>query len=582
MGEMRRLWWGVATTAVVCALVVPAGGAPGAAAGDRGDRVTVARVLEGQRELSASAAGDRGGRVTVARVLERQRALSAAVGVVGLPPAAESITGGATGFGSTVAAGAEHTCVTVTFTNVWCWGGNADGQLGVGTHTASRVPVRVSARGRPWNKFVLGITAGRAHTCATVLEEESVSAYCWGANERGQLGDGSLDTQTQPKEVATGVIGIAAGAEHTCVLSVELTVSCWGRNDEGQLGVDTSGADSASPQEIPGLADIVDVAAGGDSTCAVDADGRAWCWGAIASSAVPEPVSTTGISGGFGQISVGRAHACAIAGSPRAGGAAYCWGEDGAGQLGDGSGTVDSATPVKTGGNRAYVTVSAGGDSSCAVTVAGRGYCWGDNTEGQLGTGDTVGHTAPVAVEQQEIKIPQVVRHLYGAHESMIVEMTVGADRSCAVSAAMTLYCTSDGVLTAERLAPGLVRDVTVKPRDGALGVGWSPPIQEGIAPITGYAAVAVTSDLSTSSECGSKRMGCTVENLRNDRRYSVFVVAISDGGLSYSALTHGTPGAGGGGGGLPITGPGGTLVAAFVMLCAGLACTLITGRAVR
>ena len=175
------------------------------------------------------------------------------------------------------------------------------------------------------NKFVLGITAGRAHTCALALEAESFGAYCWGANDEGQLGDGSPDRQTRPKEVATDVIGIAAGAEHTCALTTEFTVSCWGRNDEGQLGVDTAGAASSSPEEVPGLTGIVHVAAGEDSTCAVDGDGKAYCWGAITSAAAPAPVAKNG----FAQVGVGRSHACGLVGSTLTGGDVYCWGADG-------------------------------------------------------------------------------------------------------------------------------------------------------------------------------------------------------------------------------------------------------------
>jgi alpha-tubulin suppressor-like RCC1 family protein len=537
MRKLMRVW------SAVFALLALTGAAP-AAAGPA-DAGTVASVREAQRRLGPGPL--------------RRPAADDSLSVGGLDP-------------GTVAVGTGHTCVTVLFSYVWCWGANDDGQLGNGTTAGSAEPVTASATGRLRNKLVVGITAGRAHTCVLSLEEEAFGAYCWGANDEGQLGDGSLDAQTRPEQVATGVIGITAGAEHTCVLSIELTVSCWGRNDDGQLGVDTAGAGSPSPQEVPGLTGVVDVAAGRDSTCAVDSDGKAYCWGAITSSVTPVPVSKNG----FTRVSTGRAHACGLVGSTLTGGYVYCWGADGAGQLGDGSGTVDSALPVRVAGDRRYVSVSAAGDSTCAVTATGQGYCWGANAGGQLGTGDTEAHTTPVAVDQSRVRIGQVVRQLYGARQSMIVAMAAGPDRSCAVSPDQTTYCTEDGLLTAVPLAPSTPRDVEVRPRDGALEVSWAPPARAGVAPVAGYSAIAVPPDLQQSFGCGGRARSCTIGELRNDRRYSVFVVAVSTGGIAYSSITHASPAGGGGGGGLPITGPHGTLAAALALLCTGLGLLLV------
>ena len=404
------------------------------------------------------------------------------------------------------------------------------------------------------------------------LEEEAFGAYCWGANDEGQLGDGSLDRQTRPEQVATDVIGITAGAAHTCVLAIELTVSCWGRNDRGQLGVDTAGAASSSPEEVPGLTGIVDVSADEDSTCAVDRDGKAYCWGAVNSVATPAPVAKNG----FAQVGTGRAHACGLVGSTLTGGDVYCWGADGAGQLGDGGGTVDSALPVRVAGARKYVSVSAAGDSTCAVTPSGQGYCWGANADGQLGTGDAEAHTTPVAVDQSRVRISQVVRQLYGARQSMIVSLAAGPDRSCAVSPEQTVYCTANGLLTEVPLAPGFPREVKAAARDRALVVSWAAPARAGVAPVAGYSAVAASPDLQQSADCGTRGRSCTIGGLANDRRYSVFVVAISTGGIAYSSIIHAGPEGGGGGGGLPITGPRGTLAAAFALLCAGLGLLLV------
>jgi hypothetical protein len=517
---------------------------------------------------SAAPAADAG---TVASVLTAQQRL-------GPVPVRRPVTAGATDTSvigaalDTVAAGAGHTCVSVLFSYVWCWGDNGDGQLGDGTTTASAEPVPVAGRLR--NKLVLGVAAGRAHTCAMVLEEDAFGTYCWGANDDGQLGDGSTDDQTRPEEVAADVIGLSTGADHTCVIGVDLLVSCWGRNDQGQLGVDTSAASSSSPQEIPGLTDVVDVAAGADSTCAADADGKAYCWGGLTGSDVPAPVPGTDVS----QVTVGRAHACGLVGSALTGGSVRCWGADDRGQLGNGMGTVDSADPVRVAGNRRYVSVSASGDSTCAVTTTGQGYCWGANDDGQLGTGDTEQHLTPVAVDQSRVTNSQVVRELYGARQSMIVNLAAGAGRSCAVSVEQATYCTRDGLLTKVPLGPGRPRDVRVTPGDAALKVTWSPPARTGVAPLLGYAAVAASPGLQEGTSCDTQGRGCTVPGLTNDRRYAVFAIALSSGGLAYSAITYAAPAGGGAGGGLPATGPGpqGTLTAALVLLCTGAGLLLV------
>ncbi|HET6533220.1 MAG TPA: fibronectin type III domain-containing protein [Actinoplanes sp.] len=540
---MRKLIWAGCGVLLV---LLPALGATPAAAAPADDAGTVAGVLTAQQRL---------GPVPVRRPVT--------------PAATDSFAIGAAL--DTVAVGTGHTCVSVLYSYVWCWGEGGDGQLGDGTTTDAAEPVLVSGHLR--DKLVLGLAAGRAHTCALALEDEGFGTYCWGANDDGQLGDGSTDDQTRPEEVATDVIGLSTGADHTCVVGVDLMVSCWGRNDQGQLGVDTAGASSPSPQEVAGLADVVDVAAGTDSTCAADADGRAYCWGGLTGSDVPAALP----GADYSQVTVGRAHACGLVGSALTGGQVHCWGADDRGQLGTGSGTVDSAVPVPVAGHRAYVSVSAAGDSTCAVTATGQGYCWGANDDGQLGTGDTEQHLTPVAVDQSRVTNSQVVRELYGARESMIVNLTAGPDRSCAVSVEQATYCTRGRLLTKVPLGPGPPRDVRATPRDASLAVTWSPPARTGAAPLLGYAAVAASAGLRDGMSCETRKPGCTVPDLTNNRRYAVFVVALSTGGMAYSAITYAAPAGGGAGGSLPITGPQGPVTTALALLGTGAALLLVT-----
>ena len=579
-----RVWRYRAAAAMAIMVLIPVSAAPGAALAAPDDTATVTSVIEAQKALAK-----------VAKVLHRPTA-TAESGVV------------LSGIGGATAVGAEHTCALVLFTNVWCWGANADGQLGDGTTSASTVPVRASATGGLRDKIVLGITAGRAHSCALAFDLDSFSAYCWGANNEGQLGDGGLSSRSRPVEVANDVIGIAAGAEHTCALTADMTVSCWGRNNAGQLGFDTGGAAEPTPQEVPGLSDIVTISANDNNTCAVDVDGKAYCWGSDTHgqlgdgggasgtpSASPQAVVMTGVTNGFSRISVGRRHVCGLDASLVEYGRAWCWGDDTDGQLGNGATVADFSRPAPVAGNRTFVSINAGGDSACATGVGGKGYCWGANADGQLGTGDRIGHTLPTAVDQSHVQVSNPVRLLYGVPESMIVDDIVGDAHGCATDAQLTIYCTGsnsagqigDGttadtdVLTALPLAPGAARNVRTAVRDGALRVSWTAPSAEGAAPVAGY--IAVASD-GTSAEALENAMSCdtagaltcTVEGLDNNRRYTVFVLAVSAGGASYSGFAYGTPKGGGSGGGLPITGPGMSLATGLVLLAAGMILTLV------
>lgn len=524
---------------------------------------------------------------TVPGVLAAQRELGAASGLLRRPQVSAE-TAAISGYGGATAIGDSRTCTVVLFADVWCW------------TEADPAPVRVSATGGLRGKQVLGVVAGRAHTCALVLDEGSFSAFCWGDNDRGQLGDGSLDARARPVEVAAGVIGIAAGGDHTCVVDTELTVSCWGRNDLGQLGLGTAGPGEPASQQVPGLADIVDISAGENNTCAVDADGRAYCWGSDThgqlgdgggASGTPavSPVPVTAVPGGFTQISVGRRHVCAVAGAGLVGGPAYCWGSDSAGQTGTGAAPADVDRPQPVAGGRAYASVSAGGDSTCALAAAGRQYCWGDNTDGQLGTGDTTGRPAPAAADQRNVQVSPTVRELTGAGASMVVESSVGPRQSCAVDPVFTVYCTrpSTGLLTRVPLGPGPMRAPRVTAAAGSITAAWQAP-DPGAAPIAAYVAVALSArgDVGSAETCGTTGgLRCRIPGLVDDRRYRVFLVAIGPGGISYSPLRDATPhggggGAGGGGGGLPITGPGGLPVAGLLLI--GLGYALCRGGRVR
>lgn len=516
----------------------------------------------------------------------------------------------------TVAVGDTHTCALGVFRDVWCFGANDTGQLGVGTTAVTPEPVRVSAAGELKRKAAFVLDAGRAHTCALAsgdVDTADPAVYCWGDNNEGQLGDGTSTARSRPVPVLPQALQIAAGQEHTCAVLPTRTVSCWGRNDVGQLGIGSTGAGEDSPQPVPGLTDVVDLSADDNNTCALDDDGAAWCWGSdthgqigdgggASGTAQSSPVAVvmTGIPGGFTQLDVGRRHVCAVAVS----GAVHCWGADAAGQLGNGAATADVAQPAKvTAGDREFFSVDAGGDSTCAVSSTGQAFCWGANADGQLGVGGRAQRTTPAAVDQSAVQSSPITKLLLDYDTPMLADVVVGRAHSCAVDVQVTLYCwggNAEGQLgdggTADtdvpaltRLAPGQPTGVRVAAGDETLAVSWRAPASTGVAPIEEYAAFASTGTgldaMDSLRECSSRATpACELDELTNGSRYGVFVGVATLAGAAYSTSVFGTPQAPGAGGGLPVTG---THVVAFlaagaVLSTVGAVLTLLGRRRTR
>jgi alpha-tubulin suppressor-like RCC1 family protein len=199
---------------------------------------------------------------------------------------------------------------------------------------------------------------------------------------------------------------VAAGTSHTCALTSAGAAWCWGANDTGQLGVASTSTSCQSvpcarrPVAVAGAPTFASITAGRGFTCALTPAGAAWCWGrndygqlgngTTTRTSVPVPVAG---SQAFTRISVEENHACALSTA----GALYCWGENGYGQLGDGS-TAHRRSPTLVTGGGTYVDVSAGGSHTCAVRTDGAAYCWGGNYSGQLGAPGMTASSVPVAV----------------------------------------------------------------------------------------------------------------------------------------------------------------------------------------
>jgi alpha-tubulin suppressor-like RCC1 family protein len=339
-----------------------------------------------------------------------------------------------------VSAGTDHTCGILEGA-AYCWGDDTNGELGIGSTTDARVPTAVVTTGVLSGKTVTEISAGMddanggQHTCAVA----DGGVYCWGLNSHGELGNGTNTQSTTPVQAGsiTGVTDVATGYMHSCALTGG-KVYCWGDNSRGQLG-DGSNNQRTSPVLVQGaLANktVTAIAAGAAHTCAI-AGGAAYCWGSNVSgqlgvnnntnSAVPLAVLSSGALSGLtvSTISAGQAHTCAIAG-----GKAYCWGINNNGQLGNNSTintTVAVAVTAPWATGAALSSLSAGMYSTCVV-AAGKAYCWGDNSNGQLGNGNTTDQKTPVAVTAT------------GVLSGTVDQVTAGATHSCAVSASVA-YC---------------------------------------------------------------------------------------------------------------------------------------------
>jgi alpha-tubulin suppressor-like RCC1 family protein len=457
----------------------------------------------------------------------------------------------------TVSPGGTHAC-TIRSAGAFCQGDNTYGELGNGSSTNSSVPAAVTSSGALSGKIVTQVSAGVGFTCAL---DTTGTAYCWGQNGSGQLGNGSTTNSKVPVAVTTSgvlagktLIQVTTGNDFACALDTTGLAYCWGSGGSGQLGnglATTSSVPVAVPASgvLSGVT-LTQISAGSNSTCAVGSAGATYCWGADGSgqlgnnsttgSSVPAAVTTSGVLSGVTlvQVSVGTAFACALASI----GVAYCWGANATGQLGTGL-TASSSVPVavnKSGvpSGVSVTEVSAGADSACALGSAGAAYCWGSNTSGQLGNGSTTQSNVQVAVTTS------------GALSGVtLVQVAVGNDFACALASSTALYCwgsnpsgqlgngstTSSSVpVTVQGILPGAPTGVSATPGDTTAVITWTAPPSFGTGAFTGYAATASPGGASCSS---SGATACTITGLADGATYTVTVVTYTTEGASSPSI---------------------------------------------
>jgi alpha-tubulin suppressor-like RCC1 family protein len=295
-----------------------------------------------------------------------------------------------------IGAGYAHACAVVRG-EVRCWGRNLSGALGDGTRTDRSAPVTVQALGG----VAVTVEGGGLHTCALL---EGGELRCWGANDRGQLGDGTDIDRTTPRAVVAldgAAAQLALGQYSTCARLADGGVRCWGFNTFGALGDGTMSHRSAPHRvELPEAARDLSLAA--NHVCAALASGAAWCWGYNVDGGLGDqstamrlrPVAAHGLDFDVAAVAAGGRHSCARSDDGRV----RCWGGNERGQLGDGT-TTRALHPVDVLDPGGEVTLLRAADAfTCAALRDGRVRCWGANTDGQLGDGALRDAPAPVTV----------------------------------------------------------------------------------------------------------------------------------------------------------------------------------------
>jgi alpha-tubulin suppressor-like RCC1 family protein len=314
-------------------------------------------------------------------------------------PYGNSATVSSVPFVQAVSCGAYSSYALLSDGTVRAWGSNVNGELGDGTNIDRISPVAVLGL-----SGVTGLAAGASasHMCAVKAGGATV---CWGSNSFGQLGNGTTNSSLAPVTVSGSYVfkQIAAGTGHTCAALANGQMSCWGSNTHGQFGND-SRTSSLTPI-APSRSGVEEIQIYLATTCLRGGQQEVHCAG---SNADPNGQFCTGLSSALwtpstlrtsselpAGLAVAGRHACELV---QMDGSVRCAGENDYGQLGDGTSTNRyTAAPVM--GLAGATAIAAGGAFTCALKSDGTVWCWGLNSElGQLGDRTMDDRSTPVAV----------------------------------------------------------------------------------------------------------------------------------------------------------------------------------------
>jgi len=368
--------------------------------------------------------------------------------------------------------GHEVTCGITTSQALLCWGRNDYGQVGDGTRTDRTVPTPVmtgvSAVAVGWEGSACALATGGAAHCwgldydgaagrgfQRILTPTAVSGApalvaltsnfnaqsmcglsstgavtCWGRNGWDAFGTTAAPpiNDAPIAGVNLSLRSIAGGGYHTCGVTAANVGYCWGANWYGTHGSGNTNWTGNTPVAVTGGLAFSKIESGNDQSCGLTTAGQVYCWGLATNGRLGEG-STSGnvltptlVSGSltFTDIATGSSFSCGVA----TGGAAYCWGANWSGQLGDGT-TTSRSTPVPVSGGFTFSRVETGGDFACGLLTDGRVACWGAGASGRLGNGSTTNRTTPTLISSS----------------LTFTRLDVLTERACALTTAGELFC---------------------------------------------------------------------------------------------------------------------------------------------
>jgi len=484
-----------------------------------------------------------------------------------------------------ISAGSYHSIAVNSNGDLYSWGWNGQGQLGNGTNTDSNVPLPVRTAGTPMagKKIVHVSTGGNFYKGSSLALSSEGKVYSWGANDQGQLGNGTAINSNLPVEVKTEgtpmagkkIIQTAIGVTHSMALDSEGKVYSWGENVNGLLGTG-----DAMPALSPVLVEtwrtpmagkkIIQISAGGAHSMALDSEGNiyAWGWGGEGqlgngennNSNVPILVKKedTGLEGKtIKKVMAGGMFSMVLTSD----GSLYSWGKNNYGQIGDGTtNNYNLAVAVKTEGTpmagKTVVDFSISNEHTVALTSDGQIYAWGRNESGQLGDGTNTASTLPVAVRTvgtpfADKKAVQVVAGGWeGAHS-----LALGTDGTVYswgrnLNGQLGDQTTNDTtIVTFAKInfnsSPTPPLKAMAISGESSAEVRWSTPIFDGTFTISDYViqyretGTEAWSEVTTSGSNTSKQ----ITGLTNEKVYQFRVAAKTNAGVGdYSLIVLAMP----------------------------------------
>jgi alpha-tubulin suppressor-like RCC1 family protein len=297
-----------------------------------------------------------------------------------------------------VSAGTNHSLGVRTNGTAWAWGSNCMGNLGNNCTIDRSSPVSVVSGFTDWCQ----VSAGTNHSLGV---RTNGTAWAWGCNGSGRLGDNSIIARSSPVSVVGGFTDwcqVSAGEVHSLGVRNNGTAWSWGGNNQGQLGNNSTISRSSPVSVVGGFTDWCQVSAGSCHSLGLRCDGTAWAWGyngqgRLGDLSTINRSSPVSILGGFTdwcQVSAGARHSLAV----RCNGTAWSWGSGSDGRLGNNSGASRCSPETVCGGFTDWYQVSAGYSDSLGVRTNGTAWAWGRNNSGQLGDNSTITCGVPVQV----------------------------------------------------------------------------------------------------------------------------------------------------------------------------------------